>query len=199
MGSYGNQNALGNRGGGMISSFDPEKHLSTALAAAKMGMTDKQLAMLFDVSVGTIHNWKKKNPEFLEALNEGKLIADAKVVRSLYERATGYSHPEEKLFQFDGEVIRADTTKHYAPDPISAIFWLKNRRPGEWRDRVEHTGADGERLGQLTQNVLMIQVDPAEAAKVYTDLMSHAPRALPAPSKNVTDVEEEIDPADEFL
>lgn len=199
MAPFGNKNALGNRGGGMISTFNPAIHLKMAIPAAGLGLTDKQLAMLFGVSEGTIQNWKRKHPEFLDALNEGKSIADSKVVASLYERATGYSHPEEKIFQFDGEVIRADTIKHYPPDTAAAIIWLKNRRPGEWRDRVEHTGADGERLGQLTQNVLMIQVDPAEAAKVYTDLMSHAPRALPAPSKNVTDVEDESDPADEFL
>jgi hypothetical protein len=35
-------------------------------------------------------------------------------------------------------------TKHYPPDTTAAIFWLKNRRPSEWRDKVDmnanHTG-----------------------------------------------------------
>jgi hypothetical protein len=27
--------------------------------------------------------------------------------------------------------------KHVAPDTTAQIFWLKNRRPEEWRDRQE--------------------------------------------------------------
>ena len=30
-----------------------------------------------------------------------------------------------------------DVTKHYPPDPTAAIFWLKNRQPDTWRDKVE--------------------------------------------------------------
>ncbi|HAP5627934.1 TPA: helix-turn-helix domain-containing protein, partial [Enterococcus faecalis] len=28
-------------------------------------------------------------------------------------------------------------TKQVAPNPTAAIFWLKNRKPDEWRDRKE--------------------------------------------------------------
>jgi len=27
--------------------------------------------------------------------------------------------------------------KHVAPDVTACIFWLKNRRPAEWRDKVQ--------------------------------------------------------------
>lgn len=176
-----------------------KKILKALTLCARAGLTDEEMAAVIRVSVSTFKRWKHKSKGFQELLAKAKTEADSKVVTSLFERATGYTHPDEKIFLHEGEVVRAATTKHYPPDPVSAIFWLKNRRPHEWRDRVEHTGADGERLGHLTQNVLMIQTDPTEAVKVYTDLMSHAPRALPAPDKNVTDVEDEFDPADEFL
>lgn len=103
----------------------------------KFPLTNKDLAKLFDVAEDTIYEWKKRHPEFSEAINRGKSEKDVTVERSLYERATGYSHPEEKIFVNQGEVIRAETVKHYPPDPTSMIFWLKNRQPEQWRDKVE--------------------------------------------------------------
>lgn len=110
-----------------------------------LGATDEQLADFFGVSVQTIHNWTEQEPEFLESRRKGKEEADANVAHALYHRALGYSHPEEKIFQSDGDIIRADTTKHYPPDTAAAFIWLKNRQPDVWRDKqqVEHSGPGG--------------------------------------------------------
>ena len=63
----------------------------------------------------------------------------------LYQRACGYSHQSEKIFNNQGEVIRAECTEHYAPDTGAIALWLKNRQPKKWRDKqdVALTGADG--------------------------------------------------------
>jgi len=103
----------------------------------KHGFTDKDLAEVFDVDESTVNNWKVGHPEFLESIKEGKSFRDSNVERSLYERAMGYTHPEEKIFSNQGEIVRAETTKHYPPDPTAMIFWLKNRQPAKWRDKVE--------------------------------------------------------------
>lgn len=57
--------------------------------------------------------------------------------QSLFRKATGYTHASEKVFQFQGEIVRADTVEHYAPDTTAMIFWLKNRQPDRWRDKRE--------------------------------------------------------------
>jgi hypothetical protein len=174
-----------------------EKYIRQAEVAAGEGLTNRQLARLFGISTRTLQKWIREDERFAHALKEGKAIADARVARSLYERATGYSHPEEKVFCSDGAIVTYNTTKHYPPDTAAQTFWLKNRRPHEWRDRIEHTGRDGERLAAV--NALMVQTDPKEAVKVYLDLMSGSAPALPAPAK-VTDVEDlNDDLADEFL
>lgn len=111
-----------------------------------LGYTDKQLGDFFGVSEQTINSWKKKFPEFLVSLKKGKELADAEVVESLYRRAVGYSHDEEKLFQYEGYVIRADTVKHYPPDPTAMIFWLKNRQPAKFRDKPDAGGDDEDPL-----------------------------------------------------
>ena len=65
-------------------------------------------------------------------------IADEIVERSLYERATGYSHESVKIFcNKDGDVVQVPFIEHVAPDPTSMIFWLKNRKPADWREKSE--------------------------------------------------------------
>ena len=107
------------------------------------GYTDKQLAKIFCVKEQTINNWKKDYPEFFESLKAGKMLADAKVEASLYQRACGYSHPEIHITNFQGSITETPIIKHYPPDPTSMIFWLKNRKKKEWRDRHE-IKQDGE-------------------------------------------------------
>jgi hypothetical protein len=61
--------------------------------------------------------------------------ADDRVERSLYNRAIGYSYDAVKIFcSRDGEIIEAPYVEHVPPDVTACIFWLKNRRPQDWRD-----------------------------------------------------------------
>lgn len=106
----------------------------------RLGATDKEIADFFDVSEQTLNTWKNKHPEFLESIKKGKVHADAMVADRLYQRALGYEHQDVDLKIYKGEIIETKLTKYYPPDPTAAIFWLKNRRPKEWRDKheVEH-------------------------------------------------------------
>lgn len=111
----------------------------------KLGATDDDLADFFEVNVRTIARWKVEHEEFCQALKAGKDEADDRVEQSLYRRAVGYSHDAVKIMQHQGEVVKAEYREHFPPDTTACIFWLKNRRPEEWRDKVvnEHTGKDG--------------------------------------------------------
>lgn len=101
------------------------------------GLTDRQVAVVLQVNVDTIHTWKKEHVEFSDSLKKWKEFADENIELSLYERAMGYSHPDVHISTHEGEVIVTDIIKHYPPDPTSMIFWLKNRQPAKWRDRTE--------------------------------------------------------------
>jgi transcriptional regulator with XRE-family HTH domain len=112
---------------------------------AEMGLTDAQLAQVFGISEQTLNNYKK-DEKFFESIKKGKEISDNRVVRSLFERATGYEHPEVDIRVLDHEIVQTPLTKHYPPDPTAMIFWLKNRRPEDWRDKVEIETPDGKPL-----------------------------------------------------
>lgn len=133
--------------GGRPSKFKPEM-VEQARKLSLLGATDRELADFFSVSVSTLSLWKVEHAEFSDALKLGKESADARVERSLYQKAIGYSHEAVKIFadpKTGAEQI-VPYTEHYAPDTTAAIFWLKNRKPAEWRDRQELTGADGKDL-----------------------------------------------------
>lgn len=134
----------GYAGKGRPSAFKPE-YIEQAYNYALLGATDVQMAAFFGVSEQTLNTWKAKHPDFLESLNKGKAQADARVAQSLFHRACGYSHPEDKIFNNDGNPMVVATTKHYPPDTTAGIFWLKNRQKENWRDKVdhEHTGKNG--------------------------------------------------------
>lgn len=119
-----------------------------ALKLCRLGATDKELADFFEVNEDTINEWKKVNPSFSESLKEGKQMADAEVAHKLYRRATGYSHEAVKIVAnaTTGQEHIVPFTEHYAPDTTACIFWLKNRRPDLWRDKLQQelTGKDGK-------------------------------------------------------
>lgn len=127
---------------GRPTDFNPS-YVGQAEKLASLGATDIEVADFFGVDVRTIYRWKHAHEEFCQALNAGKEKADERVVSSLYHKAVGYTFESEKIFQHQGEIIRAPVREHVAPDTTAAIFWLKNRRPTDWRDKQEHTGPDG--------------------------------------------------------
>jgi hypothetical protein len=111
------------------------EYAQVAKEMCKLGATDADLADAFDVAIATITNWKNTRPNFLAALKGGKHEVDNLVERSLLNRALGYSFDAVKIFCHDGEIIKVPYREHIPPDTTACIFWLKNRRPQEWRDK----------------------------------------------------------------
>lgn len=76
--------------------YNPDYHDDWAWSLALKGATDQELAEAFGVSKRTIIRWKKDHPSFAEAYQKGKDIADAKVKKSLYQRAIGFEGQRKK-------------------------------------------------------------------------------------------------------
>lgn len=126
-----------------------------------VGMIDTQLADFFEVSEVTINAWKNQFPQFLKAIKEGKATADRQVEKSLFQRAMGYEHPDEKIFfdkdaHDDERIVRAGTIKKYPPEVAAGIFWLKNRKPKEWREKheIELTNVNPVKMNKEDQGTL---------------------------------------------
>jgi hypothetical protein len=92
-----------------------------------------------------MYEWANKYPEFSEALNTERMIADSRVAESLYARATGQTRKTTRkvVTAADGTQEVHETYETLPPDVHAARYWLNNRAPKVWRERSEVTGADG--------------------------------------------------------
>lgn len=145
---------------GRPSLYEPEFAIQAAAHCAR-GATDDELADLFNVNRSTIYRWKLEHEDFCNAVKTGKDLADERVERSLYQRATGYNVTEQqaikvKVGQYEESVEVVDVQKHISASDTAAIFWLKNRRKDQWRDKNEvvHTGADGGPIQMIQRRVI---------------------------------------------
>ncbi len=105
---------------------------------ARDGLTDEQIANNIGIRRPTLYDWKNKYPDFSDALKKGKEVIDRQVENALLKRALGYEYVETtKELTNLGLTVTKQVTKQVSPDTTAQIFWLKNRKPREWRDKKE--------------------------------------------------------------
>lgn len=128
---------------------------------AKSGLTDEQIAKNMGIAPSTLYEWKKKSKEFSESLKKGKEVIDFEVENALLKRALGYEYEEET---YENGILTKKVKKQVPPDTTAQIFWLKNRKPNNWKDRVE-TDEDKEAVANASQVIAKIR----KVAQEYTD------------------------------
>ena len=105
---------------------------------ARDGLTDEQIAHNIGITAKTLYEWKNKYSKFSETLKRGKEVVDRQVENALLKRALGYEVTEvteEYIEELGRMEVTKRVTKHIAGDTTAQIFWLKNRKPEEWRDK----------------------------------------------------------------
>ena len=104
---------------------------------ARQGLTDEQIASNIGVNKTTLYDWIKRFPNISNALKKGKAPVDFEVENALYKRAVGFEYEEVETLieEVNGETKKkVKRTKRTAlPDTSAIIFWLKNRKPEQWR------------------------------------------------------------------
>lgn len=127
-------------------------------AYARDGLTDEQISHNLGINAATLYDWKKKYPEISEALKKGKEVVDIQVENALLKRALGYRYKEiTKELTSNGIEVTKIVEKEVQPDTTAQIFWLKNRKPAEWRDKqsVEVSGNINNPFEGLTKEQLL--------------------------------------------
>lgn len=107
------------------------------------GLINEEIADEIGINPSTLYDWQKKYPEIAKALKTGKKVVDRRVENALYKRAIGYTFVEvtrELTTNAKGEaemVVTKEVLKEVEPNTTAQIFWLKNRKPHEWRDKKD--------------------------------------------------------------
>lgn len=116
---------------------------------ARDGLIDEQIAKNLGVAYSTFRTYVNKFPALSAALKKGKEVIDYEVENALLKRALGYNYKEvtqERVFNEELGMFDLTTTKvvkkEVVPDTTAQIFWLKNRKPNDWRDKqdIQHSG-----------------------------------------------------------
>lgn len=120
---------------------------------ARDGLTQQQIADNLGISIDTLIENKKKYSEFNDALKKGKEVIDFEVENALLKRALGYTITlcEQKVDK-DGCVHDLKKDVHIPGDTTAQIFWLKNRKKMQWRDKVEVSKTD-DNLENINNNL----------------------------------------------
>ena len=118
--------------------FISRKGLVLVEGWARDGLTDEQIAHNLGIAQSTFYKWKNEHAEFSEALKRTKEIADFEIENALFKKAK-----------------MGDTT--------AQIFWLKNRRPDKWREKI--TGD----MNMKIENDGFIDALKGQAAGIFKD------------------------------
>ena len=90
-----------------------------------------QIASNMNISRSTLNEWKKKYSDISDTLKKGKEIVDYEVENALLQSA-----------------LKGNVT--------AQIFWLKNRKPNEWREKREveiNNEQQSSAMNQLIQSL----------------------------------------------
>lgn len=132
--------------------LDPEELIVKIYFDVPKGLNNKQLAACLGISVSAHCELKAKSNEYNEAVKHYMNVSTVEVMQSFKKIAVGYTYDEVKqerrLNKQLGKYEMVTTeivTKYVAPNPTAGIFWLKNKKPEEFKDRVEtvHSAGDG--------------------------------------------------------
>ena len=165
-------------GPGRPSLYQPE-FAEQAFELCLAGATNRDLADTFEVGHSTIDNWLQKHPEFAQSVKRGRALADGRVAHGLYSRAIGYTYETTRVVLYSGEpVVSVPHTVHKPPDVRAGTFWLRNRRPQQWREGpkpVQDEGPDWRALDGASERARLPprpkpQDDSAEAASAHGSL-----------------------------
>lgn len=121
---------------------------------ARDGLIDKQIAHNMGIGASTLREWKGTFPEVAEALRKGKEVVDREVENALFKSAIGYTQTIRKPVkvrevEYDPETgrkvreverwVAVEEEIHVPPQVTAQIFWLKNRKPDQWREKNDLT------------------------------------------------------------
>ena len=122
-------------------------------AWARNGLSQEQIANNIGIRRQTLTEWMKRFPVISDAIRtRAKDISDIEVENALRKKALGYTITVNKPIkvrkvEYDDsghrvkeyeEIVQAEEDVHVPADTQAAIFWLKNRKPDDWRDKREY-------------------------------------------------------------
>lgn len=106
-----------------------------------------ECAAVFGVQAETVRNWMNQHPDFRQAIEDISFHLNLRVENALLKTACGCEYTEVK----DSEGFVTRTTKLVPGNVAAQKFWLTNRSPDRWKEKIEQelTTAGGQPIKPL--------------------------------------------------
>ena len=105
-------------------------HCSIVEKLAMLGVERIDIAhKFFRVEKRDFEKWRLIYPDFDEAYDQGSIMADAAVTKSLFNRARGVTITKQKI---DKENNIVDLEEELPPDTNACLAWLERKRRDKW-------------------------------------------------------------------
>ena len=151
-------------------------------AWARDGCTDETISKKMGVAKSTLNEWKLKFSAISDALKRGKEPVDIEVENALLKKATGFFQKITKVHKVktvkmkDGmrleteELIEKEEDVYFPPETVAQIFWLKNRKPDQWREKREPSNENNnETINENLLSLVKILQSPQPPHEIKVD------------------------------
>lgn len=119
---------------------------------ARDGLSLAQIAHNVGVADSTFRKWRDEHEAISAAIKRGNAPVDLEVENAMLKSALGHKETVRKAIKVktekqkvgEGKIVEehieyVDEEVYIPPQVVAQIFWLKNRRPDKWKDKIEQT------------------------------------------------------------
>jgi len=111
------------------------------------GFINTEIAETLGIDERTLYNWRREHEDFCKALERSREQIDAQVEASLLMKANGFERKVQKATA-SGKVVTV--TEYFPPSDGAIQFYLRNRRPQEYREQRDVNVKHGVEQGFLS-------------------------------------------------
>ena len=100
----------------------------------RVGLIKDEIAEALGIKTIELRGLIQKDPVLEQIFEVESQLPNLRVEQALYRRALGYQFKE--VLKKEGRPVEI-RIKELPPDVAACIFWLKNRDPDRWRDKID--------------------------------------------------------------
>jgi hypothetical protein len=153
-----------------------DEFVQQAFNMAQLGLTDEQIAKVFNVAIDTLNGWKNEHEGFYESLANGRTLIVSQAAGAMFKSAIGFEYEETiETVQPDGKITTVTYKKYAKPNPYAGKFILSCRQRDIWSERSEsiHTNINIAKLDISSLSPELLQVIEREQRKQLTENAGH--------------------------
>lgn len=140
-----------NIGGARTQHYLHEVHCTIVEQLAMLGLSKQDIAhTFFHINASDFEQWEAAYPDFSDAYEQGSIMADAAVTKSLFNRARGVTVTKQKIGR-DNEILEIE--EELPPDTAACLAWLERKRGQNWIKDKAATVRSGDPLDELLKEI----------------------------------------------